>query len=393
MPRKKISEYRAKTIIAKALSVPYQGWSIDTSGDLTDQLSDIPASKTYVVKVDQGIKGRFKKGLVLLDVAHADLAKAAGQLKRKGYRSTIVEPMFAHKSTDERYLCLTYDRESLYIHHSTKGGVDIEQHADTIAVTPVSPTTNWGELARQTGLSADQLQRLIDVFDSQYMTYLEINPYVVEGNQLHLLDLAIEVDDAGAYFSDGWSEGDFRDTKGREISQQEREVIALNQKSPAAFTLDVINPNGSCFLLLSGGGASVVVADEVYRNGLGEQLANYGEYSGNPNADEVYVYTKAVLELMLASAAPKKVLVIGGAVANFTDIATTFSGIIRAIDELSPKLKKQHVRVYVRRGGPRQEIGLARIRKALDAHQLLGAVHGPDVPIYQLIKQAVQELA
>ena len=96
----------------------------------------------------------------------------------------------------------------------------------------------------------------------------------------------------------------------------------------------------------------MVVADEVYNRGLGEQLANYGEYSGNPNSEETYLYTKAVLELVLASKAPKKVVFLGGAVANFTDIAKTFAGVIQALDEVADGLQSQGVKVFVRRGGP-----------------------------------------
>jgi ATP-citrate lyase beta-subunit len=153
-----------------------------------------------------------------------------------------------------------------------------------------------------------------------------------------------------------------------------------------------LNPDGGVFLLLSGGGASVVVADEVYNQGYGRQLANYGEYSGNPNQEEAEQYTSAVLSLLLKSKAPKKVLFVGGAVANFTDIANTFAGVIAAIDMVAEQLHDQGVKIFVRRGGPRQEIGLAKIEACLQRHGILGAVHSPETALTDVVAEALKEV-
>jgi ATP-citrate lyase beta-subunit len=188
-----------------------------------------------------------------------------------------------------------------------------------------------------------------------------------------------------------WSTDDFRSPATRRLTPQEQVVQELAEKSQASFKLDVLNPDGSIFLLLSGGGASIVVADEVYNNGQGDRLANYGEYSGNPNTEETYLYTKAVLQLVLDSPATPKILFVGGAVANFTDVASTFDGIIRALDEHGTELRDDRVKVFVRRGGPRQEIGLERIEAALRRLDLLGAVHSPAVPLTEALKEALKE--
>src|SRR5206468_4255377 len=135
------------------------------------------------------------------------------------------------------------------------------------------------------------------------------------------LDVAAEVDSAGEFFvHNAWNEEDFRSGQPKKRTDEEVAVTQLAAKSQAAFSLEVLNPNGSISMLLSGGGASIVLADEVYNQGYGKELANYGEYSGNPNAEETYLYTKAVLRLLLQSKAKKKVLIIAGGVANFTDV-------------------------------------------------------------------------
>jgi ATP-citrate lyase beta-subunit len=305
----------------------------------------------------------------------------------------LIEPQIAHTTESERYIALSRQREGVQLDFSRQGGIHVEAHADDIQSCLLTEQNDWSDAIASTGFTKTQLQNLVDVFNKGFMSLLEINPYIVEDGVALPLDVAIEVDDAGSYFTDLWSEGDFRYAPSAKSSPEELIVRKLDEKSPSSLKLEMINPDGSIFLLLSGGGASVVVADEVYNLGFGEQLANYGEYSGNPNIEETYIYTLSLLKLLVASKSPKKVLFIGGAVANFTDIANTFEGIIKAIDELSDSLGQQEVKIYVRRGGPRQEIGLARIEKKLKEHGLLGAVYGPAAPITSVVAEAMKEIA
>ncbi len=394
MPRQKLSEYRAKRLVFKSLGLHYKGWSVDTKDPVLPQLEKggLPASGRFVVKVDEGVKGRFKKGLVLLDVARGDLAAAAESLSRKGYGQLIVEPVVEHDRTDERYLSLSSDRQGIILQYTPHGGVDVEEHAGSIKQARLNTDTDWHKLAAATGLKASHLQDLAKTFKNNYFVFLEVNPYLAKGDTVHVLDAAIEVDDAAAFFVDNWSPDDFRRHSGQSSPEAELAVRELNANSPASFSLSVLNPDGSIFLLLSGGGASVVVADEVYNRGLGEKLSNYGEYSGNPNAEETYLYTKTVLGLVLASKAPKKVVFIGGAVANFTDVARTFAGVIRALDEVADDLRAQNVKVFVRRGGPNQKVGLERLKTALERNGLLGAVHDPGTPLTVAVDEAVRGL-
>jgi ATP-citrate lyase beta-subunit len=393
MPRQKLSEYRAKTIISVALDLPYQGWSIDAEVPLAKQLTGLAAAdEPFVVKVDEGVKGRFKKGLVMLDVSAKGVHEAITDLSNKGYRWLLVEPLVKHESPDERYIVLTGDREGLLLQYTAQGGVDVEAHAEDIKQVRIDDATDWGKLAAATAISEENLRQLVNVFEANYFTFMEINPYVVNQAGLRLLDAAVEVDDAASFFADNWHSDDFRRHTTRAMTPEEQSIIELDDKSPASFKLDVLEPNGSIFLLLSGGGASVLVADEIYNQGYGRQLANYGEYSGNPNTEETYLYTKAVLQLLIQSSAKRKVVFIGGAVANFTDVAKTFAGVIQALEEVADKLKAQQVKFFVRRGGPNQEAGLEHIEAVLAKHQLLGAVHSPKTTLTDAVKEALQEI-
>ena len=388
MPRRKLSEYRSKKLVSNALGVPYVGWSVSAPEDA----DEIKGYDSYVVKVDQAVKGRFKKGLVLLDVKQQDLEEAVKDLEKKGYSSFLIEPYVTHEQNDERYLSMSHGREGYHLLFSKQGGVDIEQNADSIQSVDLNDVTDWAKLASETSLSELMLQNLFQLFKDNYFVFLEINPYIANGSDTIVLDCAIEADDAGLYFVDGWSEDDIRHPRTTAKRQEEEEVKKLDANSPASFNLNVLNPDGSVFLLLSGGGASVVIADEVHNLGLGKELANYGEYSGNPNMEETYIYTSQVMKLMLASKAKNKVLFVGGAVGNFTDIANTFAGIIKALDKYGDELAGQGVKIYVRRGGPRQEIGLAKIEAALRQHNLFGGVYSPKTSIPEALHTALKGL-
>jgi succinyl-CoA synthetase beta subunit len=201
--------------------------------------------------------------------------------------------------------------------------------------------------------------------------------------------MAVEVDDAAEFFVGGrWADKDIRSYSLHALTKQEEKVKKLAEQSQASFSLEVINPNASIFLLLSGGGASVVVADEVANLGLGKQLGNYGEYSGNPNREETMYYTTQLLELLLASKARHKVLIIGGGVANFTDVRATFAGVIDAFKKYQGKLKQQGIKVYVRRGGPHEVEGLQSMKAYLEQAGLLGYVTGPEMVLTDIVKLA-----
>jgi succinyl-CoA synthetase beta subunit len=149
-------------------------------------------------------------------------------------------------------------------------------------------------------------------------------------------------------------------------------------------------------MLLSGGGASLVLADEVADLGLGNELANYGEYSGAPSDDDVYSYTKIILKQMLEPTSFQPgphALVIAGGVANFTDVKKTFSGIIRALNEQAKGLAKAKVKVFVRRGGPNELDGLTAMQSFLSTINLLGKVYGHDVPLTQVVSDVQEYLS
>jgi len=385
VPRRKISEFRSKNIINTALSLEYTGWEV-TNG----KIPPIPSTGAYVVKVDQAVKQRFKRGFIYLNQAQKELSSRVKELAEKGFNFLLIEPYHTHESGDERYISFVREREGVVLNYSRQGGVEIEANENSVKSGLVH-MLNLKTVAKETGLTREQLQALMDVFNEQYMSLLEINPYTVIDGELRILDVAIEVDSVAELLVSEWSEIDYRSPV-TSLTHEELAVQKLNNESPASFSLEVINPDGGIFLLLSGGGASVVIADEIFMMGHGDKLANYGEYSGNPSTEETEIYTRQVIKLLLKSKAKKKVALIGGAVANFTDIKNTFKGIITILDEFGDELHAQGVKFYVRRGGPRQAEGLKAITATLKKLDILGGVYDPSTTIPTAVSNLVKEL-
>ncbi len=199
------------------------------------------------------------------------------------------------------------------------------------------------------------------------------------------MDLAIEVDSAAEFVSgETWTREDLI-TQTSGLAEEELAAKSLAEKSSASFKLNVLNKNGNIFTIFSGGGASIVLADEIFSKGKAGSIVNYAEYSGNPNEEETYLFAKIILSLVRKSKAKEKKIYIAGGVANFTDIRTTFRGVIRALDSESAMLKKQNVKILVRRGGPHQEEGLEMMSDFLKENKIQGKVCGPDVVLTDII--------
>ncbi len=69
----------------------------------------------------------------------------------------------------------------------------------------------------------------------------------------------------------------------------------------------------------------LIYSDTICDMGYASELANYGEYSGAPSEQQTYEYAKTILSLIVKEKNPDgKILIIGGGIANFTNVAATF---------------------------------------------------------------------
>lgn len=373
MARVKLTEYRAKSLLVEG----YEGKQI-RHDSLHDDVAQLDPTRSYIIKVDQGIKKRGKQGLIRLDVTADTATQAVAELADRGFTRFIAEPMLPHDDSEERYLSIERVRDGVHVLYSEQGGVDIEEHPDSISQY---------DSIDEVPLPTEFLARMVDTMKREHMSFVEINPLVVRDDQCILLDAAVLVDSAGSWQA-SWNETDVVEVGQK--SDAELTIAELGDGSPASFSFRVLNPDGAIWLLLSGGGASITIADEAANRGKADLIGNYGEYSGGPTREETQLYTEAVLGQVFASNAPRKAIVIAGGVANFTDVKKTFAGIIDALSGYIDALKQHDIKVYVRRGGPNEKEGLALMEAFLKQHDIYGSVHGSDAILTTVVDEALE---
>ncbi|KAI2632187.1 hypothetical protein GGR54DRAFT_627627 [Hypoxylon sp. NC1633] len=401
-----------------------------------------PGSK-YVAKPDQLIKRRGKSGLLALNKTWPDakawIAERAGKVQKVEHtegalRQFLVEPFVPHPDGTEYYININSGDWILFTH---EGGVDVgdvDAKAEKLLIpVDLSQYPSNEEIANTLlkkvpkgvhNVLVDFITRLYAVYVDCQFTYLEINPLVAIPNadatsaDVYFLDLAAKLDQT-ADFECGvkWaiarspanlgivaasSVGDkvsvdagppmeFPAPFGRELSKEEAYIAELDAKTGASLKLTVLNPNGRIWTLVAGGGASVVYADAIASAGFADDLANYGEYSGAPTESQTYYYARTVLDLMLrAPMSPKgKVLFIGGGIANFTNVASTFKGVIRALREYAKQLNDHSTKIWVRRAGPNYQEGLKNMKAATQELGLDAKIFGPEMHVSGIVPLAL----
>lgn len=417
MARKKIREYDSKRLLKHHLK-RLAGIELDIcSAQVTEatDFADLTNKETWlsstrlVVKPDMLFGKRGKSGLVALNL---DLAQVAGFVKARlgvevemgGSKAPIttfiVEPFVPHDQ--EYYLSIVSDRLGSTISFSECGGIEIEENWDKVK-TIFLPTENPMTIdacapliatlpLEVRGVIGDFIKGVFAVFQDLDFSFLEMNPFTLVGGKPYPLDMRGELDDTAAFKNfKKWGDIEFPLPFGRVLSPTESFIHSLDEKTSASLKFTVLNPKGRIWTMVAGGGASVIYADTVGDLGYASELGNYAEYSGAPNEEEVLQYARVVIDC--ATANPdgcKRALLIGGGIANFTDVAATFNGIIRALREKESKLKASRMHIYVRRGGPNYQTGLTKMRGLGDELGVPIEVYGPEATMTGICKQAIE---
>lgn len=400
MARVKLTEYDAKRLLISSPNNIYHGFSA-TPLTTPDELAAHFPEENLVVKVDQGIKKRGKRGLVRVNVTPKEATDAINTWANEGWKHFLVEPVVEHSQEAEHYLSLERSREGWEIAFSEKGGVEVESSWDLVQkiVLPRRGDSSTKELTKDQigfakigGISILELVApMIPLLDANHISFVEMNPILVRDKSVIPLDMAVEIDDTALNLPAISALG-INPVEEEGKSQVERDISLLDSATPASLKFRLINPQGTIWMLLSGGGASLVLADEVADQGMGQILANYGEYSGAPTDDDVYSYTKLILKELLRVKSGKKALVIAAGVANFTDVAKTFKGIIQAMEEVKDQLQNNEVKVFVRRGGPNETKGLKMMEDFLSTAGIPHIIHTHSTPITQVISEVKEYL-
>ncbi|PFH49373.1 hypothetical protein AMATHDRAFT_76221 [Amanita thiersii Skay4041] len=434
-----------------APKVAQVSWDPETNTITPD--SKLPGwvhSTPLVAKPDQLIKRRGKAGLLALnktwDEAKAWISARAGKPQKVEsvtgtLNNFIVEPFVPHPPDTEYYVCINSEREGDNILFTHEGGVDIGDvdakalvlHIPALGEFPsrqtIADTLLQNVPAEKKETLVDFLIRLYSVYVDLHFAYLEINPLVVLDGvnggppQILYLDMAAKLDQtAESICGPKWAiardmtiyqQNEDKSTKtaasgksvtadrgppmvwpapfGRDLTKEEAYIQKLDASTGASLKLTVLNAEGRVWTMVAGGGASVVYSDAIAAHGFAHELANYGEYSGAPSEGQTYEYAKTILDLMTRGTPRSngKILIIGGGIANFTNVAATFKGIIRALKEYKNQLIMHGVKIFVRRGGPNYQEGLKAMRLLGESLGVPIRVFGPDTHITEIVPLAL----
>mmetsp|Transcript_9182 Transcript_9182/g.23162 ORF Transcript_9182/g.23162 Transcript_9182/m.23162 type:complete len:445 (-) Transcript_9182:276-1610(-) len=417
MARKKVREYTAKALLKewlrklRGIDLPTDAAQVCFDTDFAKLVQANPWMKTQrlVVKPDMLFGKRGKHNLVGLDLSHDEVevfvkGRLGKQIEVDGCAGQvdtfIVEPFVPH--SEEFYLAIQSTRLGNTILFSEAGGIEVEDNWDAVkslAVDTLDPIDSVDLSPLTAGVAPghrDQLHAFIRgvfaVFEELDFSYMEFNPLTIDASGAPIpLDMRGELDDTASFKNaKKWGELEFPMPFGKTMSVHESVVRDMDECTGASLKLTILNPTGRVWSLVAGGGASVIYADTVGDLGLAHELGNYGEYSGAPNTNETYAYTKTVLQC--ATAAPDgrgRALLIGGGIANFTDVAVTFTGIIRALREMRDQVVAAKMKLFVRRGGPNYQGGLAAMRALGGELGLDVEVYGPETSMTHICKLAI----
>ena len=333
-------------------------------------------STRLVVKAHEAIGGRGLLGLVKMGTDLTRSRKAVEEIlsfQEDGIviNQVIVQENVLHSNKKEFYASISTRRDGVDIMLSRWGGVNIESRWDSVQklFIPIDSAPNKEILegfAVSAGFDLDLLSpvaeflaKLLTMFDKEDATFLEVNPFTVTkgwGDAV-ALDAVLELDEWARFRHPDW-EFQFVSDLGRPMSHAEKKIQEIDEQVKGS--VKFVELDGDTALLPAGGGASVFLADAVVR--AGGTLANYAEYSGDPPDWAVEALTERVCSLKGI-----KRLIIGGAIANFTDVKKTFTGIIQGLRNVKKTgTMPENVEIWVRRGGPNEEEALNEIRKIVD---------------------------
>lgn len=349
-------EFEGKKILARA------GVSIPTYQLLDDSSQQIGLTYPVVLKAQVLSGKRADAGGILFAENESEAKEKLKQLLGSNVNNEKVTRVLIEEKVaidSEYYLSLSYDTDyrAPILTYSEAGGTGIEERgAQIFPINSVNPSENLPDILDKT-----LLENLLKSFFEMDMLLLEINPLVkAKDGTFIALDAKIKLDDSAFSKHKDW---DFppRAVPGYSPTKNEIEAKKIDEgdyRGTAGSTY--FDFDGDIAILASGGGASITAMDALMKEG--GKPANYTEYSGNPPREKVEKLAKVVLDKPDIHG-----LWVVGALANFTDIYETLSGMIDALQHMEPK---PDFPIVIRRAGPRDSEAFEMLKqvKDLDLH-------------------------
>ncbi len=331
-------EYQGKQLFARhGVPVP-TGRPASTVDEAVDAADEI--GYPCVVKAQVQIGGRGKAGGIKLANNRAEAGEHAKAILGMDIRGLTVHEVWVEGASEiasEYYASVIFDRseKAPLIMLSTKGGMDIEEVADTdpdaIARLHVDPLLGFQDfhgrrLAFEAGVDADvvrpvgaMLSKLYDVFVAEDATLVEVNPLIVTPDrQVKALDAKVTLDDNALYrHADNAAL--------RDVSAEDPQERMAKERGLTYVKLD-----GNIGILGNGAGLVMSTLDVVAQ--AGGKPANFLDAGGGSKAEAI---TQAV-EVILSDDKVKAVLFnIFGGITRCDEVAR---GLIEAFNQINPQV-------------------------------------------------------
>ena len=370
-----IREFDAKKMYFDFIGKPYNAYKISDS----NSIQSIEENRTYVIKPDMLFGKRWKYWLVWVNLDKNSCISWFEEKFQKNMQISwisgnldvfLIEDFIPHN--EEYYISFSAERDFDIVNFSFEGWIDVEENWDTVQLLqiPVFQDLTEDQL-EEIWISDIKIKDTIISLWNYYKTYgfvyLEVNPFCFhkETGDLVLLDMVAKIDDQEFFKQKHhWKDLEIPNTFGFNENPREEYIRKLDQETWASLKFKVLNKDAKIWTLLAGWWGSLAVTDSLGALWFADEIGNYWELSWNPNRDFTKAYTRALFEQMLENKITWKYLIIAWAIANFTDIATTFAGIIDILEEKQTEIHEQKIQILIRRGWINEKKGLELIKIA-----------------------------
>ena len=355
----KLYEHEAKEILEKrGLKIP------DSEGE------------SYVVKAQVLASDRKKHGGIKFAESREEAERLAEEMKNAEINGHEVNEVLIEEKIEiqkEYYLAFLWDTEVRrpVMLFSEDGGSGIEDRE--VQKTELNGENNFEMLEKDLMPVAE---KLFEVFLSEDIEFLEINPLAFDGEDFVVVDAMIELEDDASFRHD-WSFPE-RSEFAREKTKREIKAEKIDEDDHRGVAGKYTELDGDIGMMLAGGGASLTNMDALIE--AGGKPANYTEYGGNPPTEKVYRLSKVIMSKENLSG----LLHVGGT-ANNTNILRTMKGFIQALREEKPDYP-----IVIRRDGPQADEAFELLREARDELDLDMELYRNDLPMTEASEKLME---
>ena len=373
-----IREFDAKRMFFESIWKKYKWVLID---DIKD-VKKLDKDKSYVLKPDMLFGGRGKLWLVGVKLDKKDsekwLEKRLGKKQEVSWVDGTLDVFLAEEftpHTKEYYISFQAGRDADTVHFSEAGWVEVESNWDSVTSIDIPTMQDLKESDLKENfwlVHKDIIEVIMNLwryYKDYGFVYLEVNPFCFhqETGDIVLLDMVAKLDDMEVFRQKwNWTDLTIPNSYGFQENKREAYIRKLDGETGACLKFKILNPDAMIWTLFAGWGASLVMCDTLGSLGYADEIGNYTDLSGNPGRANIKEYTRTLIDQMLQNKKKWKYLIIAGVIANFTNIKTTFAGIIDVLEEKAEEINKQKTTILVRRWGIDEKAGLQNLREACE---------------------------